>query len=204
MMTADELIAFEDDIAREFEAGKIHAPIHLSGNNETQLIDYFSKNVRPQDWIFTSWRSHYHALLHGVPPAEVKQAIMSGHSISLCFPQYRVFSSAIVGGIAPIALGVAQHLQWYKEMAPDIQASVHVFLGDMSVKAGIVREAMEYSDRHRLGVNWIIEDNSMSICTPTMEAWGTQALSSEMDAHVHYYRYKMERPHVGIGQFVRF
>lgn len=204
MMTAEELLAFEEDIAHEFEAGHIHAPVHLSGGNESHLIEYFAKNVQQYDWIFTSWRSHYHALLKGVPPAEVKQAIMEGRSISLCFPEHRMFSSGIVGGIAPIALGVAQSIQWREQNTHNHFSTVHVFLGDMTAKAGIVRECMEYGVRHRLRIEWVVEDNGISICTPTEDAWGTKAKSYEISAHTYYYGYNMHRPHVGIGKFVRF
>ena len=196
-MTVDELLAFEEDIANEFEAGHIHAPVHLSGGNEDHLIDYFSLNVKPQDWCFCSWRSHYHCLLKGVPPAEVKQAIMDGRSISLCFPEHKIFSSGIVGGIAPIALGVAQSIQWAKR-----DSLVHVFLGDMSLRSGIVRECMDYAAGHRLPIRFVVEDNGISICTPTEEAWGT--VGKLYETSPYYYKYEMQRPHVGIGMFVRF
>ena len=199
-MTAEELLAFEEDIAREFEAGHIHAPVHLSGGNEAQLLDYFTLNVRPHDWIFTSWRSHYHALLHGVPPAQVKQAIMDGRSISLCFPEYRMFSSGIVGGIAPIALGVAQSLQWRERDTHNHKTTVHVFLGDMSAKAGIVWECMNYAAGHQLPIRWVVEDNGMSICSPTLETWGGPLFYPD----VHRYSYKMDRPHVGVGRWIKF
>ena len=199
-MTAEELLAFEEDIAREFEAGHIHAPVHLAGGNQTQLIEYFSKFVQPHDWIFNSWRSHFHALLHGVPPAEVKQAIMNGRSISLCFPEHRMFSSGIVGGIAPIALGVAQSLQWRERDTHNHKTTVHVFLGDMSAESGLVTECMRYAAGHRLPIHFVIEDNGISICSPTQETWGDQL----HDPDVHYYSYKMERPHVGVGRWVKF
>ena len=105
-MTREELIAFEDEMAALFNAGQIKAPLHLVGGNENALIDIF-KNIRPQDHIFCSWRSHYHALLKGVPRELVKQRILEGRSIALCFKEYRMLSSAIVGGICPIATGVA-------------------------------------------------------------------------------------------------
>ena len=202
MMTAEELLAFEEDIAREFEAGNIHAPVHLSGGNESKLLDYFSLCVKPHDWIFTSWRSHYHALIHGVPPAQVKQAIMDGRSISLCFPEYLMFSSGIVGGIAPIALGVAQSLQWRERDTHNHKSTVHVFLGDMSARSGIVRECMDYAAGHRLPIRFVIEDNGISICTPTEESWGTRGKPYE--ASPYYYRYEMTRPHVGVGRWVKF
>ena len=81
-MTKDELIAFERDIANEFEVGHIRAPVHLHGNNEDQLIEIF-KDVKADDWVFSTHRSHYHALLKGVPPELVRAEIMARHSINL-------------------------------------------------------------------------------------------------------------------------
>jgi hypothetical protein len=42
------LIAFENQIKKAYEAGKIKSPIHLSGNNEDQLINIF-RNIRKKD-----------------------------------------------------------------------------------------------------------------------------------------------------------
>ncbi|KKL62895.1 hypothetical protein LCGC14_2180590, partial [marine sediment metagenome] len=105
-MVTEELIAFERDIADCFERGEIRAPVHLHGGNEEQLRALFC-HINPSDWVFSTHRSHYHALLKGVPPELVKAEILKGNSISLQFPEYHFFTSAIVGGILPIALGVA-------------------------------------------------------------------------------------------------
>lgn len=43
MTTKKELIDFELDIKKIYEAGKIRAPIHLSGNNEEQLLKIYKK-----------------------------------------------------------------------------------------------------------------------------------------------------------------
>ena len=96
-LSADDLIRFETDIANEFNAAKIPAPVHLYDGNEESIINVFNK-VKAEDWVLCSWRSHYQCLLKGVPEAEVKREIRAGRSISLCFPDYRVLSSAIVGG----------------------------------------------------------------------------------------------------------
>ena len=39
----NDLIEFEKDIKQIYEKGLIKAPIHLSGNNEKQLIKDFQK-----------------------------------------------------------------------------------------------------------------------------------------------------------------
>ena len=38
-----DLVNFENDIAKSFNDGKIHAPIHLYSNNENFLINFFKK-----------------------------------------------------------------------------------------------------------------------------------------------------------------
>src|ERR1700744_3699787 len=70
-LTAEELVAFETEIARTFNAGQIRAPIHLYYGNEAQMIQIF-RDVKPEDWVFCSWRSHYQCLLKAVPRQEVK------------------------------------------------------------------------------------------------------------------------------------
>ncbi len=108
---AAALRAFEQDIAETFNRGEIRSPIHLSSGNEDHLIRYFAEHFRPGDWVCSAWRSHLHALLAGVPPDEVRQKILAGRSITLTFPHHNFISSAIVGGILPIAVGIALGLK---------------------------------------------------------------------------------------------
>lgn len=193
-MNGADLLAFEEDIAQEFAAGNIRSPIHLGGGNEAQLIEIF-KGIGPDDWVLAGWRSHYHCLLKGVPRDELKAAIMAGRSVSLCFPEYKILCSGIVGGIAPIAVGLAWAIKDRQE--PGIE--VHCFLGDMSAQSGIVHEAMKYAAGHDLPVRWIIEDNGTSVCTDTKASWGTR-----VGSQVTYYDYKLSRPHSGVGRWVKF
>ena len=205
-MTPRELLEFEADIAREFAAGNIKAPIHLGGGNEEQLIKIFA-DIRLTDWVLAGWRSHFHCLLKGVPPAELKAAIMRGRSVSLCFPEQRVLCSGIMGGIAPIAVGLAWAV---KKDEPQGQSDavypgmfsshVYCFLGDMTAMSGIVHEAKQYAARHNLPVTWIVEDNGLSVMTPTQESWGLERTKIDLER----YHYKLTRPHSGIGQWVRF
>ena len=109
-MRVKDLINFENEIAESFNQGKIRAPIHLYSNNEKFLIKFFKK-VKKDDWVFCSWRSHYQCLLKGVPKDILKKEIIDGKSISLCFPKYKIYSSAIVGGILPISVGLALSLK---------------------------------------------------------------------------------------------
>jgi TPP-dependent pyruvate/acetoin dehydrogenase alpha subunit len=193
-MTPQDLIAFEEDIAAEFEAGNIKAPVHLAGGNETQLIEAFEK-IGPYDWVLCTWRSHYHCLLKGVPPKDVKDAIIRGRSIALCFPKHRILSSAIVGGICPIAVGLAWAI-----IKTGGREKVHAFIGDMASQSGIYQECRRYSIGHHLPVRWVIEDNGKSVMTETVKTWGDQ----RSFPNIVTYTYEMKRPHVGTGKWVSF
>lgn len=196
MLTAEELITFEQDIAAEFNAGNIRAPIHLDGGNEAQLIEIF-KGIYPDDWVCGSWRMHYKCLLHGVPPEILKHDIIAGHSITLCYPERRIISSAIVGGVLPIALGLA----WAIKRAKG-KNRVYAFLGDMTSTTGIFTECCVYSQGHDLPLEFVIEDNALSVCTPTQETWGDPFKASSPG--VSAFHYKLPFPHSGAGKRVNF
>ena len=112
-MDKDKLINFEEEIASLFNQGKILSPVHLYQGNEEKIIEVFKK-IKNKDWVFCSWRSHYQCLLKGVPPEKIKNEILAGRSISLCFPEYKIYSSALVGGSIPIAVGTAMALKLKK------------------------------------------------------------------------------------------
>tara|TARA_R110000824_G_scaffold242903_2_gene431553 strand:+ start:5193 stop:5822 length:630 start_codon:yes stop_codon:yes gene_type:complete len=209
-MTPAELRAFEKDIEKVYETGSIHAPVHLRNNNEQDLCSIFkSYKINRKDYVFSTWASHMHALLKGVPPEEVKKKILDGKSITLHFPKHNFYSSAIVGGICPIAVGTAWQLK-----GSDTKARVFCFLGDMSFLTGVASESIRYSINHDLPITWVIEDNGKSVGTPTEEAWGGEtqewyriykALGKfRKNFDITYYKYKMGYPHAGTGTFVEF
>ncbi len=194
-MNKKDLINFELDIKNLYEKSKIKAPIHLSGNNEKELINIFKK-INKNDWVFSSWRSHYHALLHGIKKSEIKKQILKGRSMSICsnFPKF--YSSSIVGGTLSIALGVA--------LANKIKRKnnkVWVFIGDMTYETGAFHECHKYSIQNNLNIKFIVEDNNMSTNTPTDRIWKrkTKALKN-----VQKYKYKRKFPHHGTGSWVLF
>ena len=199
-MDKEDLIKFEEEIAELFNGANISAPVHLYYGNEDQIIDVFKK-VRSQDWVFCSWRSHYQCLLKGVPTEEIKNEILAGRSISLCFPDYQIYSSALVGGSLPVAVGTAIAIK-----RKDEDSKVYCFMGDMTSETGIAHECIKYSRNHQLPIHFIIEDNSKSVCTDTRETWNVSSLSYEEkhDSNITYYHYETKYPHAGAGTRVQF
>ena len=190
----EELLAFEEKIITFYENGRIRAPVHLSGGNEEQLIEIF-KNIKPTDWVFSTHRNHYHALLHGISPEWIEEQILEGNSICLNNADHNFFSSAIMGGIIPIALGTAFAL---KRKGSD--RKVWAFIGDMASYMGVFHEALRYAEGHDLPITFIVEDNGMSIETPTKKVWGEKSVKNKVMKYV----YTRKFPHHGIGKWVTF
>ena len=195
-----DLINFEEEVAEIFNSGKIKAPVHLYFGNEIQIIELFQE-INENDWIFCSWRSHYQALLKGVPRNRILQNILDGKSIAQCFPDYKFYSSAIVGGIVPIALGAAESLKIKND-----PARVWCFIGDMTSEIGVSNSAIKYARNHNLPITFVVEDNSVSVCTDTRETWGLNKLTWQgvNDEYVRFYSYESKYPHAGAGIRVQF
>lgn len=198
--SVNDLIEFEDQVAEAFNAGKIRAPVHLYSNNEQAMIEVF-KAINQEDWIFCSWRSHYQCLLKGVPKQKLMDEIVAGKSISLCFPEFKIYSSAIVGGVLPIAVGAAMSIKLNNS-----KERVHCFIGDMTAETGIAHECIKYSRNHELPIRFIVEDNNKSVVTDTRKVWKSRTLTFEesKDEMVVYYKYENKYPHAGAGVRVQF
>lgn len=197
--TREELIKFEEDIANEFNAGKIRAPIHLYNGNEQQMIDIFEK-ISDDDWLFCTWRSHYQCLLKGVPPERLKTDILQGKSITLCYPEYNIYSSAIVAGSIPIATGVALDIK-----RKNLTNKVWCFVGDMASETGTFFENWKYAVNYDLPITFVIENNGKSVCTDTLKTWNSNSLYfANITNKILYYEYQTIYPHAGAGKRIQF
>jgi TPP-dependent pyruvate/acetoin dehydrogenase alpha subunit len=189
------LIGFEKTIADHWESGRIRGPIHLSGGNESELIEIF-KRVKKNDWVFSTWRSHYHALLKGVPSEWLEEEILAGRSITIVNQEEKFYSSAIVAGTIPIAVGAAMA---NKRMGNG--EHVWCFIGDMAFETGIFMENYKYSKNFNLPITFVVEDNGVSTNTPTVETW---KIKSEIPNDVIWYEYEKQWPHYGTGKWIIF
>lgn len=197
-LTVKELQEFEKDIFKLFEGGEITSPIHLRGGNEEKLIEIF-KDINEEDYCFLTWASHLECLLKGVPPEDVRRAILNNKSICLSFKEHNIISSAIVGGNAPIAVGVAQGIKMRGE-----SGKVFCFMGDMSFFTGSAQESIRYSLVNDLPIKFVIADNGLSVTTPTREVWGDIKELVKDHPKCIYYEYNNTYPHAGIGRKVMF
>lgn len=203
MVSKDEIIAFEKEIADIYATGVIKAPVHLRSGREDHLIKIFSENkIDENDYIFGFWDSHELALLKGVPRKELKQAILEGKSIALCFPKQKVMCSGIVGSLMGVATGVAWTLKHSKR-----EGRVFLFCGDMSSETGIFHEAVKYATNFDLPVLFVVCDNNVSVMTNTREVWGSEDpwfLNTKYAEKISYFKYTNSYPHSGLGKLIKF
>ena len=194
--TSDELIAFEDNIVEHWEKGGIQGPVHLCNGNEEQLLE-ISKRMNDSDWVFSTWRSHYHALIKGVSPIWLKQEILEGRSITIVSEKDKFYASAIVSSIIPIAVGAAMGIK-----SNGGTENVWCFVGDMAFETGQFYEMHKYATNLNLPIIFIVEDNGVSTNTPTIETWG--GVKRDVPTNVIWYNYKNKWPHYGTGKWITF
>lgn len=203
ILTKEDLVNFEKEIAEIFASGVIRAPVHLRAGREEQLIAIFRENkIGPDDYIFGYWDSHELALLKGVPRETLKQAIIDGKSISLCFPEYKILCSGIAGSLMGTAVGVAWALKRQNK-----KGRVYIFCGDMSAETGIFHEAVKYALHFDLPVKFIVGDNGLSVMTKTRQVWGCDEpwfKNTKYEEKIIYFKYVNGYPHSGLGRLIKF
>jgi TPP-dependent pyruvate/acetoin dehydrogenase alpha subunit len=193
--TKESLIAFEERVAAAFERKEIRGPIHLCSDEQAEPLIGLFHTVNESDWVFGTWRNHWLALLKGVPEDELFETIRAGRSMFVCDAARRIVCSAIVGGILPLALGVALGIQ-----RRGTGERVHVFCGDMAARTGLYHEFIQYARGHALPVRVVIEDNGLSTNADTGDTWGR----ANQPPPVVRYTYRRNRPHTGTGRHVTF
>jgi len=194
----ENLKKFSNFIATFYNKGLIKGPVHLSGSTdnkqEKNLIKIFKKYYKKGDWIFATYRNHFAWLLSGRNPNKLVQQIIDGHSMHVYDNKF--FTSAIVGGHVPIAVGVALALKLKKS-----KNKVLCFLGDSAAHCGVVFESIKYSYYHKLPIIFIIEDNNRSVYTKTSDVWGIKNkdyfFNFYKKKNIIYYRYEPLYKHYG-------
>jgi pyruvate dehydrogenase E1 component alpha subunit len=214
----EKLRAFEKRIGDKFNSKEIKAPIHLYDGNEDKMINIFNRVDIENDWVCCTWRNHYQALLKGVPEDYLEAEIVRGKSMVMTLPGYKFICSSIVGGIPSIAAGIAMgiKLESHKNFG-----HVWCWVGDMSAETGAFHEAYKFARNYDLPITFVVENNNLSVLTPTDDTWQrdipyyiddvnlfTQAmddLNIYEQPNLLYYEYQNGLyPHAGAGQRVQF
>jgi acetoin:2,6-dichlorophenolindophenol oxidoreductase subunit alpha len=153
-----------------FLAGLVKGTTHLAAGHEAVAVGA-SAALRPDDYVFATYRGHHHAMARGATPTECLAELMSkgtglckakGGSMHLTKASAGMLGSyAIVGAHLPIAAGAA----WSARLRGSGQVAV-AFFGDGATNIGAFHEALNLAAVWALPVLFICENNLYMEYTP--------------------------------------
>jgi acetoin:2,6-dichlorophenolindophenol oxidoreductase subunit alpha len=177
---ADDLLALYEQMAvirrtekaahDAFLAGLVKGTTHLAAGHEAVAVGA-SAALRPDDYVFATYRGHHHAIARGASPEECLAELMSkatgvckakGGSMHLTKASSGMLGSyAIVGAHLPLAAGAA----WSAKLRGTGQVAV-AFFGDGATNIGAFHEALNIAAVWSLPVLFICENNLYMEYTP--------------------------------------
>ena len=153
-----------------FMRGLVKGTTHLAAGHEAVAVGA-SAALRPDDYVFATYRGHHHAIARGATPegclAELMQRATGvckakGGSMHLTRADHGMLGSyAIVGAHLPMANGAA----WSAKLRGTTQVAV-AFFGDGATNIGAFHEALNLAAVWALPVIFVCENNRYMEYTP--------------------------------------
>jgi pyruvate dehydrogenase E1 component alpha subunit len=165
------VIRYTEQTAHDlFMRGLVKGTTHLAAGQEAVAVGA-SAALRPDDYVFATYRGHHHAIARGATPEECLAELMSkatgvckakGGSMHLTKAEHGMLGSyAIVGAHLPMAVGAA----WSARLRGTEQVAV-AFFGDGATNIGAFHEALNLGAVWRLPVIFVCENNLYMEYTP--------------------------------------
>jgi pyruvate dehydrogenase E1 component subunit alpha len=178
---------FEEKSAESYTLGKIGGFCHLYIGQEAVAVGALSA-LRPDDYVYTSYRDHGHALVMGTSPDEVMAELFGkiggcskgkGGSMHL-FDADKHFlgGHGIVGGQIPLATGTA-----FATKYKGTDQTTLVFFGEAAVNQGAFHESLNMAQLWKLPCIYICENNQYGMGTSLERAMSLQDVSQKACAY---------------------
>jgi acetoin:2,6-dichlorophenolindophenol oxidoreductase subunit alpha len=153
-----------------FMSGLVKGTTHLAAGQEAVAVGT-SAALRPDDYVFATYRGHHHAMARGATAEECLAELMSkatglckakGGSMHLTKADRAMLGSyAIVGSHLPMAVGAA----WSAKIRRSGQVAV-AFFGDGATNIGAFHEALNLAAIWATPVLFVCENNLYMEYTP--------------------------------------
>lgn len=176
----------EESIAECIEAGEIECPCHLYIGQEAVAVGVCS-NLRADDFVFSTHRSHGHYLAKGGNVEALlfeifcrQSGCSAGWGGSMHVADMTVGlpgSSAIVGGTIPLAVGAALAFVTRGEDRVAV-----AFFGDGATNEGVFYESLNFAALRRLPVVFVCENNLYSTHLPVAECLANTDIAGKASA----------------------
>ncbi len=167
MIFRERLRAFE--LGLQDRMAEFRCSVHLCLGQE-DVPEILRELLIPQDWLFSTHRSHGHYLAKGGSEARLlaeiegrPEGVNGGYSgsQSFCDPAINFHSTAVVGGLIGVAAGAALAIKL--DRSP---ALVACCIGDAATEQGVFWEALNFSTLHQLPILFVCENNGLSVHAP--------------------------------------
>lgn len=165
---------FEEKVFEMYRASKIGGFCHLNIGEEATIVGTISA-LRPDDYVFSNYREHGHAIAKGVSPKAVMAELFGkvggtskgrGGSMHLFDADDRFMGGyAIVGGSIPLACGAALAIQYREED----QAVMSIF-GDGATNIGAFHESLNLAKLWKLPIVFVCINNLWGMGTAVERA----------------------------------
>ncbi|MFI5282368.1 MAG: dihydrolipoyl dehydrogenase [Candidatus Dormibacterales bacterium] len=181
---------FEERAQEQYTKAKIGGYCHLNIGEEATVVGGIHA-LKPNDYIFTSYREHGHAISRGVDPRAVMAELFGketgtshgrGGSMHMFDAELRFMGGyGIVGGHLPLAVGGAWAVRYKRQK--DV---VFCMFGDGATNIGAFHESLNMSKVFHLPVVWFCINNRYGMGTPV------EAASAVADIYKKACAYDME------------
>jgi len=165
---------FEEKTAEMYQAAKIGGFCHLNIGEEATIVGSISA-LRPQDYVYSTYREHGHALAKGVDPNAVMAELFGketgtshgrGGSMHLFSQEHRFYGGyAIVGQALPIACGSAYAINY--EEKDEVVMSI---FGDGATNIGAFHESLNVAKLWHLPIVFVCVNNLYGMGTAVNRA----------------------------------
>ncbi|MEM2297675.1 MAG: thiamine pyrophosphate-dependent dehydrogenase E1 component subunit alpha [Saccharolobus sp.] len=171
---------FEERLCELYRLGKIKGIAHPYIGQEAVAVGV-CEALEPNDYVLSNHRGHGHSLAKGVPPRNLMAELYGkvtgvccglGGSMHATYPEIGLlFSSAIVGGTIPIAVGVGLALKMQNKKNVAV-----VFFGDGAVNIGGFHESLNMASLWKLPVIFVCENNQYALSTSVKRHLGVREI----------------------------
>jgi pyruvate dehydrogenase E1 component alpha subunit len=165
---------FEEKTAEMYQAAKIGGFCHLNIGEEATIVGAISA-LRPNDYVYSTYREHGHAIAKGVDPKAVMAELFGketgtshgrGGSMHLFSQEHRFYGGyAIVGQALPIACGSAYAINYQEK--DEVVMSI---FGDGATNIGAFHESLNVAKLWHLPIVFVCVNNLYGMGTAVNRA----------------------------------
>ena len=165
---------FEEKTAEMYQMAKIGGFCHLNIGEEAAIVGTISA-LRPEDYIYSNYREHGHALAKGVDAGAVMAELFGketgtsrgrGGSMHLFSQEHRFYGGyAIVGQALPLACGTAYAINYQEK--PEVVMSI---FGDGATNIGAFHESLNVAKLWHLPIVFVCINNQYGMGTAVKRA----------------------------------